>query len=145
MTILLNDIQDLTLNNLASFGSIFNGMNTDREIFKETLILSDHVEALNFSDFMDSSTYSSELFPLAQKLASFLEDLVKKLDEAEKTMQTVQKVSELDIKEYLSTDTIPMATVEDISRAVDKSLENKEALYVQINLKAFMKSPVTAI
>jgi transcription elongation GreA/GreB family factor len=123
---------------LDSLGSIFNGMESDRKVLKEMIALSDHVEALNLPDFMHSSIYSSELFQLAKKLTSFLEGLIAKIDKAENAMQTAQKVSHLDIREYLGAEAIPMATIEGISKAVDKSLGDKEALYAQINLKAFM-------
>lgn len=119
-------------------GGVFSGMETDRKKLKETMALSDHVEALKLQDSLSPSIYSSELFPLADKLSSLLQVLITKLDNAEYTMQTAQNVSQLDIREYLGAETIPVAALKNIAQAVDKSLGNKEALYAQIHLKAFM-------
>ncbi len=119
-------------------GGFFNGMETDRKKLKETMALSNHVEALKLPDSLSPSIYSSELFPWVDKLFPLLQDLVIKLDKAEHAMQAAQNVSQLDVGEYLGSETISASTLENIAQAVDKSLSNKEALFAQIDFKAFM-------
>ncbi|PCH94954.1 MAG: hypothetical protein COB84_06845 [Rhodobacteraceae bacterium] len=133
-------IKDNTFSLQSKLGDFFDELNTNRDELRKTVELSGYVEALNLPDGLDSCMYNLKLFPFIGKLSALLQKLASKLDKAESSMLMAQEVSDLNIKDYMGTDTIQDASIESMAQSIDTSLNNKEALNSHISLRDFLET-----
>jgi very-short-patch-repair endonuclease len=119
-------------------GDIFDSLETDRSMLKETIGLSKWVEALELPDTLDSSVYAPTLYAFADYLFGRLHTLTAQLDRGESCIITAQEISELDVKDYTGAAAIQDVPIAHWSQAIETSLNNKEALNAQMSLGAFL-------